>query len=313
MNTFTMISRHGVSKDNITGYTLISADYQTVLMSTSAISEAIANKKMVVTNLELSKKGLVSTNGALDKYTFVNSTTNQIEGTPRAVILNRAEQNGKLVGYTVFTQHGTIAELKVADAVALVNQKLVSNGKIKHTQEGDIVSAIGGTYPLRTVEIDKAPKGEISLSLMYFSSVVGSNIEYAGVIISCTSATEMSKLADMLSKSNAKVISEVSKVAGKSVRDSLAIQRISTNSLYGVFETALIEKIAKKAAKVSNKLGTIAVTSIKYNDGEPDEAVIKLDNNWKIADSDIEGSEAAPKLKEYAKKVMVAFNGVKLQ
>lgn len=302
MKTLTMITRHGVSKDNITNYTLITPEYQTVVMSAKDLITAMNGKRIAVTNMAVGPKGLESTNGALDKYTFINMNTNQVEGTARAVILDRVEQGGKLVGYTIFTQFGTVAECNIADAAALAEKKLISNGKIKHTAEGDIVSAIGGTYPLRVIEISKAPKGEITADVLYFGSVVGVPAEYFGAIISCTSATEMSKLADMLNKSNAKVISEVSKVAGKSVRDSLAIQRISTNSLYGVFETALIEKIAKKAAKVSNKLGTIAVTSIKYNDGEPDEAVIKLDSNWKIADSDIEGSAAAPKLKRICKE-----------
>ena len=68
---------------------------------------------------------------------------------------------------------------------------LISNGKIKHTAEGDIVSAIGGTYPLRVIEISKAPKGELSIDVLYFGTAVDAPAEYFGAIISCTSATEI--------------------------------------------------------------------------------------------------------------------------
>lgn len=308
MKTLTMITRHGISKDNISGYTLITPDYQTVTMTTQALSEAMANKKVKVTNLELSKAGIVSTNGAIDKYTFINSNTNQVEGTPRAVILDRAEKDGKLVGYTVFTQQGTIAELSVADAATLADKKLISNGKVRHTQEGDIVSAIGGNFPLRVVKPSEAPKGEISADLIYFGTVVGTPAEYFGAIVSCTSAAEMSKLNDVLSKSNAKVVSTVAKVGGQSVRESLAIKRMGANSLYGVFETTVLEKLIKGNAKLQNNIGKITVSAIKYNeDKTADEAVVKLRNDWKILEDDTADSKAAKSAKEYTKKIITAF------
>lgn len=312
MNTFTMITRHGASKDNISGYTLISSDYQTVTMSTAKIQEAISAKKIAVTNLDLSKKGLVSTNGALDKYTFINMHTNQVEGIARAVILNRVEKAGKLVGYTMFTQTGTIAEVNIADAAALANKGLISNGKVRHTSDGDIVSAIGGTYPLREIEIDKAPKGEVSAELMYFGTVTGTGAEYFGAIVSCTSAAEMSKLTDILNKSNAKIISEVAKVGGQSVRESLAIKRMGANSLYGVFDISILEKLAKVNAKISNKVGNITVSAIKYTNGSADEATAKLNSEWKIVDSDTEGSEASTTLKAYTKKIITKFSSIKI-
>ena len=313
MKTLTMITRHGVSKDNITNYTLITPEYQTVVMSAKDLITAMNGKRIAVTNMAVGPKGLESTNGALDKYTFINMNTNQVEGTARAVILDRVEQGGKLVGYTIFTQFGTVAECNIADAAALAEKKLISNGKIKHTAEGDIVSAIGGTYPLRVIEISKAPKGEITADVLYFGSVVGVHAEYFGAIISCTSATEMSKLNDILSKSNAKVVSTVAKVAGQSVRESLAIQRMGANSLYGVFETAILDKLVKSNAKLRNNLGSITVSAIKYTNGDADEATIKLSHDWKIVGNDISGSDAAEKVKEYTKKIITAFGNVEIQ
>lgn len=313
MKNFTMITRHGSSKDAISAYTLISSDYQTVTMSVKDLSSAISSKKIAVTNLDLSKKGLVSTNGALDKYTLINSQTNQVEGVARAVILDRVEQNGKLVGYTVFTQNGTLAEVNIADAAALASKGLISNGKIRHTQDGDIVSAIGGTYPLRTISFSEAPKGEITTDILYFGTVVGVPTEYFGAIVSCTSATEMSQIIHMLSTSNASVINEVSKVAGQSVRESLAIKRMGANSLYGVFSIASLKKLLKANSKLRNQLGSITVSAIKYTDGEADEATVKLDSKWKVTGNDAAGSEATAAVKNYTKKIVTEFSGITIE
>lgn len=313
MKNFTMITRHGSSKDAISAYTLISSDYQTVTMSVKDLSSAISSKKIAVTNLDLSKKGLVSTNGALDKYTLINSQTNQVEGVARAVILDRVEQNGKLVGYTVFTQNGTLAEVNIADAAALASKGLISNGKIRHTQDGDIVSAIGGTYPLRTISFSEAPKGEITTDILYFGTVVGVPTEYFGAIVSCTSATEMSQIIHMLSTSNASVINEVSKVAGQSVRESLAIKRMGANSLYGVFSIASLKKLLKANSKLHNQLGSITVSAIKYTDGEADEATVKLDSKWKVTGNDAAGSEATAAVKNYTKKIVTEFSGITIE
>lgn len=313
MKNFTMITRHGSSKDAISAYTLISSDYQTVTMSVKDLSAAISSKKIAVTNLDLSKKGLVSTNGALDKYTLINSQTNQVEGIARAVILDRVEQKGKLVGYTVFTQNGTLAEVNIADAAALASKGLISNGKIRHTQDGDIVSAIGGTYPLRTISFSEAPKGEITTDILYFGTVVGVPTEYFGAIVSCTSATEMSQIIHMLSTSNASVINEVSKVAGQSVRESLAIKRMGANSLYGVFSIASLKKLLKANSKLRNQLGSITVSAIKYTDGEADEATVKLDSKWKVTSNDAAGSEATTAVKNYTKKIVTEFSGITIE
>ncbi len=313
MKNFTMITRHGSSKDAVSAYTLISSDYQTVTMPVKELAAAINSKKIAVTNLGLSAKGLVSTNGALDKYTLINSQTNQVEGIARAVILDRVEQNGKLVGYTVFTQNGTLAEVNIADAAALASKGLISNGKIRHTQDGDIVSAIGGTYPLRTISFSEAPKGEITTDILYFGTVVGVSTEYFGAIVSCTSATEMSQIIHMLSTSNATVINEVSKVAGQSVRESLAIKRMGANSLYGVFSIASLKKLLKANSKLRNQLGSITVSAIKYVDGEADEATVKLDSKWKVVGNDAAGSEAATAVKNYTKKIVTEFSGVTIE
>lgn len=313
MKNFTMITRHGASKDNIVAYTLIGSDYGTTTVDAVSLAKAMSEGRINVTNLKLGAKGIESSNGAMDKYTFINTNTNQVEGTARAVVLDRVEQNGKLVGYTIFTQNGTIAEVNTVDAAALANAGLISNGKVRHSHEGDVVSAIGGTYPLRTIDIAKAPKGEISVSILYFGTVCGTPAEYVGAIVSCTSATEMSKITDVVSKSNAKVIADEVKVAGQSVRESLAIKRMGVNSVYGVFEIEVLDKLLKAAKHVHNEVGDITVSAVKYDDGNVYEATVKLNKQWKVTSNDMDEAETTEKIKKYTKKIVGKFSGVSFE
>lgn len=311
MKTLTMITRHGENKENIVAYTLISSDYQTVTVSAKDLESGIKSKKFVVTNMAVENGKLVSTNGALDKYTLINTKTNNIEGVAKAVILNRVEVNGKLAGYTIFTQSGTLAEVNVADAVALCTKKLISNGKIRHTQERDIVSAINGNYPLREITMDKAPKGEVAVNLLFFGTTLGTDAQYFGGIVECTSATEMSKLNDVLSKSNAKIISSVAKVGGQEVRESLGIKRVGANSLYGVFEISVLEKLVANKSNVTNNMGAVLVSAVKYNSNkEAIEATVKLSKELKpIGAEQSEVEEIDSKVKSYAKLIATKFAG----
>lgn len=318
MKAFTMITRHGLvdSKGNkvVSAYTLISDNYQTITMPEAELVKAIASKHISVANLDVSGNSIVSTNGALDKYTYIDNASGNVVGTPRAVVLDRVEKDGKLTGYTVFTQTGTIAELSVDYAAKLADKKLIANGKVKHTASGDIVSAIGGNYPLRTIEIAKAPKGEVTVNLVFFGKTVGAEGNYFGAIVSCTSATEMSKLNSILNTSNAKVKADVSKVASVKDTQSLAIQRFGANGVYGVFELSLLKKLVDNNAHVQNKLGSAVVSVVKYDtDGTTTEATITLDKTWKAVKSNLADEELAEKVKAYAKKIVSVFGEVKVE
>ena len=309
-NLFTMIVRHG-TKESVTGYTLISSDYQTINVGTAELVKALKENKYTVTNLAVENGKIVGTNGALDKYTLINPATGQVEGAAKAVILNRTEVDGKLAGYTVFTQMGSISLIDVKQAVALCNNKLISNGKIRHTQEGDIVSAIGGNYPLMEIDAKKAPKGKIDVDIIFFGKVVGTDAEYFGAIVSGTSATEMSTVTDTLSKSNAKIVSDVVKIGGQSVRQSLAIRRFGANGVYGVFEVSMLDKLLKANAKVSNKIGNITVSAVKYSsNGSADEATVKLTSELKPVDkTNAEDKNIDKAVNDYTAKIVKSFGG----
>ena len=274
MARLTMITRHGETKSNVTAYTLINENYQTVVMPTTDLVRAISTGKITTTNLAVSAKGLVSTNGALDKYTFINSKTNMVEGTPRAVILDRVEQDGKLAGYTVFTQNGQIRKLSVPDAAALAAKGLIANGKIRHTVEGDSVSAIGGTYPLTVIALDKAPQGKVNIDIMFCCANVNdkenaktkSMIKYVGAVISGDSAVTMSKINDKLAENNAKIRANVAKLTGEKETASIALRRYGACNVYGVFSIEEIVKLAEKANEVKCNNDIILLSIMDYSE-----------------------------------------------
>jgi hypothetical protein len=316
-NIFTMVVRHGVGKD-IKGYTLIDSEYRTVMLDSKTLANKITSKAINVTNMAVENGKLISTNGALDKYTLVNTDTNAIEGTPRAVILNRVEQNDKLIGYTVFSNNGSIVEMSVADAVTLCNSKALSNGKIRHTETGDIVSSITGNYPLRTIEVKQAPKGETTVDILYFATAANVDVEYFGAIVSGTSAAELSRLGNILTKSNATLIANVVKKAGNDVRKSLAMTRVGANGIYGVFELKMLDELIKAGAKIKLVNSKAQVSSVYYSDGGIiDEATVTLDKNSKIVGKNsATGTKASTvnnKVKEYTKKISSKLNSIKLE
>ena len=311
MKTFTMITRHGDNKDNIQSYTLMSSDYQTITVDTATLMKNIASKSVVVNNMAIEGGKLVSTNGAMDKYTFINTANgNQVEGTPRAVIIDRVEnKNGKLLGYTVFTQNGNLEEANIRDVVDLCSRKLVANGKVKHTQDGDIVSAIGGSFNLKELSVAEAPKGEIKVDIMFFARTIGAQPDYFGAIISCTSAAEKSKIIDALNKSNASVMSSVIKVAGQSVRDSLAIKRFGSNGVYGVFNIEILDKLIASRAIINN-MPNMTVSIVKYNKDMVTESKAKMSNKMSTIKYETCGDAAIDKeAVAYAEKLKSKYAG----
>ena len=298
----TMITRHGSDSKNITGYTLISSDYQTITVSADNLIKKIKDKSVVVTNLELKNGKLESTNGALDNYTLIDSKSGAVIGTPRAIVLDRAEANEKLVGYTVFMPNGSLAEMSIADTVKLCNQKLIANGKIRHTQQGDIVQSIGGDYPLREVALNKAPTGDIAISAIYFATV--GKLNYAGAMISCTSAAGMTAIRSEIEASNSKVIAESKKLGNKETR-SLEIQRAGATSLFGVISLPALDKLVKKGGKLSALTDQIVISAIKYDGATQYESTLTLNKNLNISDESKSGvDELDNSLKTYAKTVI---------
>lgn len=309
MKTVTMIARHG-SKSKVTGYTLIGQDYKLMQMSASDLEKNIKEGKLEVTNLTVGAKGIESTNGALNKYTLFDEVEGKPIGDTRAVILNRVEKNEKLIGYVVYMVNGAIAELKVPDAVKLAVNGLLANGKVRHTQDGDIVSAIGGNYPLRSIKLTEAPEGKITVQLIYFCKPVGSKVEYAGFIVSSNSAVQMNKIVEQADKVNSKIISGVQPLTDDNLNESLGNKRIGANALFCVTDFGFIKKLVDAKASISSvsKEGMM-VSSITYSKEGPSDEKVYLSKNWKVKKVD---ADASKEIKALTAKVIKSFGEVKV-
>lgn len=272
MKIGTMITRHGEKREEANSYTIVLEDYSVLRMSCTQIAQEIKNGNLKLTNLDLENGQLVGTNGALAKYTFIRQD-GTIEGKARPVILNRVEKNGELVGYTVFTTKGTIAELNVAMAVQMYKSFGIANGKIRHTEKGDIISSINGNYMLRKIEIKKAPLGNIKVSVLMvceaFDKTIGAK-DYAGVIISGSTLAGLKEVYDNIMDDAADVRAKAFELGGKTAREALAPQRIDATMMYVVISLDKLRELKKrKYVKVEAKLAnSFVISRLEYRDKE---------------------------------------------
>ena len=307
MKYLTMVARCGEPKTvaNLLKYTLIGDDFSVHTMTGDKLSAALNDGKVVVTNMAVSAKGLVSTNGALDKYTLVHPTGGII-GTPRVVILNRVETNGKLTGYIVFHTNGVVAQISVADAAALAGKGLIANGKIRHTAEGDIVSAIGGNYPLleHIVKSDKPEKPIIDVVFFGSALKAGKLVKFVGANVTCKDAMAMPKILTTLESNNKKLTNKLGADYGYSAEDlkSFEVKPVSGAGFYGVYPMALVQKMMQNGkAKFTGK---VFVNCKDAADADAPESIVVYDTKKKAVVSSQEGTEKSDaKLKTYLDEV----------
>ena len=300
---YTMVAK-SVNKDGkIVQFMLISNQYKFVSVDEAKLIQMIKSPDVDVVNLEIKDGKIHSINGDLNKYTTFNCE-GKVEGKARGVILNRVEKNNELVGYVVYMHTGELKELSVKDTATLAENQLISNGKIRQTAKGNIVSAIGGNYPLREIKIEESPAGKIDIKFMYAATTIGSGKEYFGAIITGTSASQMAKVTRVLMKSNEEVASAVTKVLGKSSAESLKVRRFGANGVYGVFDIKeMHELITKSKANVSVINNQDIVLSVLKANG--DETIVKLDNqNFTMKSQNGETSEEMGKLMHHIQRIL---------
>lgn len=316
-NIFTMVCRHLAvqengnkkSKQTTVGYTLIDSRYQLHYESAESLANKIAKKEIEVANLAVENGAIVSTNGDINKYTSTNVVDGLVIGQSKAVILNRIEKNNKLEGYMVFMPNARVAKLNVAEAAKLASNGLVCNGKIRHTEQGDIVSAIGGNYPLMQIKLEEAPAGELKVELVFFSAPIksGKTTKYGGALISSTSALTTNKLMDKLTADNQKVITEYKRVTNNADTDGLVVIRKNANSLYGVFSLETLKGLKEKSISNNTKL---IVSVIDFDDvdadGNPNESAVQITNsNVEVFINNSDRALAAAK--KYAEEIKSKF------
>lgn len=312
MKTLTMVARAAaLSKGKIVDesdvvYNLIAEDYSAVVLSAKDLAKKIAAKEVEVTNLGIEGGKLVATNGAMEKYPLLDLVTNQYVTKPAAVILNRVEVNDKLLGYTVLCADGIIRELVLSKALELYKTVTIANGKIRHTNDGDIISSIKGNYPLRVLEIKNVAPSTISLNTTFITEAVGNKagkITYVGVLVDCSNAADMAKMFEKLREDNKKVRAGVKLLgASEEVMNKLKIERSIGTSLYVVMTlNTYLSLVSDKNSKVSFPMGDLLVSGIDYSNDSIVESLLKISPDFKLSkvkDGNEKTAQVAKKLVE---------------
>ena len=270
-----MIARRGNSEKDIKSLFIMNEAYEIKEVPVDKVIQTFKTKKdFHIENIGYnSKNGLEYTNGAASSYTLY-SMDGAIINSPRSVILNRIEVNNKLTGYTIYNTDGTIGEISVEQAARFAANKLIANGKIRHTQQGDIVSSIGGDYPIREVKIDSVKEVGRTIIPLYFASMVSSvnkdkATEYVGAIVQTDSGAVMSKVITAAKQMNSNLVSELKAECGdkKHSFDELSIRTIGANSVFIVVGLNDMTKLLGNGIK-KHKANGYKLSVLKLENGE---------------------------------------------
>lgn len=316
MKTLTMVMRCGDPKASAENmhYTLIGEDYSFERMSGAALANAIKAKKVEVTNMGVSEKGLIATNGAIKNYTLIDPAGNLV-GVPRAVILNRVELNDKLLGYTIYNQSGVLQEVTTPVAAQMATAGLIANGKIRHTQTGDIVASINGFYPLRVMKYTESTKMDITVDVMFIGSAIKGRhmTKYAGLIVNGADAASISKVHKKLEAENKKLIDKMHADYAEPSEDSFKIKVTGTAGMYGVYpiDTAF-ELIEKAKNNVGLPMGKLMIACTDY-DSNKDEATVVLSSTMKPLGKQTGSAKANEVIKKYTEEILTKLNGVTIK
>lgn len=321
MKKLTMVTKTvlKLGTKTINSFTLIGEDYSIVNCGEEELLKQLNSGTIEVTNLGVGAKGVVATNGAMDKYTTIDGATGTIVGKPSPVILNRVEKNGALVGYTVFNIKGVLQEISVQTAVKLHELTPFSNGKLRHTQNGDIISSINGNYPLRLINIDDKKDGKVTIDLVFLGSTIENKskglIKYAGTIINCSNAGKLSGIYKTIASENAKLANKLL-ANGKDVYipGSLDIKRTATAGFYAVIPFDILIKLIKETGnKVDNNIGKIIVSTVEYKDDTVYESVYELDKKLNVIEKKLDNGETGKSVTNYVVEIVKTLKGVEIK
>lgn len=309
MKYCTMVARSGNPKgpSGALSYTLVGDDFSIHTVGGDALAQAINSKKITVTNMTVNVRGLVSTNGAMDKYTTIGPN-GAVVGTPRFVILNRVETKGKLSGYVVFTNTGIVQAISVKEAAAYAAKGLVANGKIKHTADGDIVSSINGNYPLVETSIKDAKDDVANINLVFFGSAIKGTkaVQYAGVIVTSKSAKTISKMFSTLNTANINLKEELQSVFGFTPEElaGFEFKQAPGAGFYGVYPLTIVNKLMNNG-KPHGGIPNIMIGCTDRNEDKPIESIVVYDTKKKTITNSQTGTKLSDhKLKTYAANIV---------
>ena len=316
MKRLTMVMRCGDPKAAAEAlmYTLIDEAYAFTRMSGTDVAKAIRAGKAEFTNMGVKDGKLVSTNGSLKNYTIVDTAGN-LASEPHAVILNRVEnEKGDLVGYTIYNSYGVLQEVNVAAAASLARAGQIANGKIRHTQQGDIVSSISGLYPLRSIKMDEAKDKTITADILFIGAAINgrSSVRYGGIIVNAANAAALNKVYEKLHKANAELMTKFKDISGES-GESLSMKRTGSAGFYGVYPIDTLFDMVKAADnKVTLPMGKVTIACTDYSDDQKEESSITLNSKLTPTGHTNGTAKSDKALHGYAEKVIERLKGIKI-
>lgn len=329
MKVYTMISR--VSETDMIGdndiLTLVDENYLVAKQQASSVMRAMQRKLITVTNLGIQSGKLIGTNGSIKNYPCMVGSTGEVKNSSVGVILNRAEVDGRLVGYTITDAMGIVRELSVQDTLNFYNTFGIANGKIKHTQSGDIISAIKGNFIVRSIKIDSDTPYKCTIEPLYISTYYNKDnskagkVPFAGIIVDSQDLKAISKLYSRFGKEIELVKAKVEQLGFKDVKIWNA--RVGETAILMIvpLETYLHILKMKDCILVTPKMcnGKVPISVLAVDkEGDTFESIVMLDCNRsdkKIVypNDSIEGAETSVKmLKKFAEYMKKEMDGIEV-
>jgi len=298
MKRYTMVAYSGLNKGKADKaiYTLIGDDYSIVKTGATEIINKVAAKTVEVTNLEVMGKELKSSNGAIENYTELDDSGAPIDKI-RPVVLERIEKDEKLVGYVIFDEKGLLRTVDIAAALGIHSRSKFSNGKIRHTDDGDIVQSINGLYPRKEVIKREVVKGSgLVVEIVFVEDLIGkdSKKRYAGLVLRYDNIETMTKDVDKIKANNEetkKIITSIT--GGENNAEALAIHRVGISYIYGVFSWEFCEAILLECKKYTTGEGGTMVSCRNFKGAQSTDSWLAVDRGCKIEDRQIDDAEAS--------------------
>ena len=134
----------------------------------SNIKSVILSKKAKIENLELDEHGeLQGTNGIIDRYTRLKIPGNQPVGQTPIVITSimRLADTNEAIGYEVVDYQGQTRKLKTEDAIKLVKQFGIANGRVVSKNGLEFIATIVGDYPVTPITKSKMGGAKLDIQI----------------------------------------------------------------------------------------------------------------------------------------------------
>lgn len=311
MSHVVVVALYGTDRSSVTEAMCVTSNYEFKKVSSSELARLIASG-VECTNACINDGKIVIDSGAASKYLLINPKTGETSGTASGVILSRIEVGGKLTGYVMFTVDGKLREVKIPEAVDFCKKGLIANGKLRDTNDGPIVQSIRGLFPIRAIEVAKAPAGKTNVNLLLFSQLLenGKVIQqYFCAVISSTSAAKVHELKAKLDASNKVVVSELRRCGGPGSAKSVEAKNFGVNALYGVYTMDTLNELVKSGCDIKIGTSEITLSTVQYESTGLIEEVMETDLSFDKVTVTGKNDKLHDASLEFVKKIGKMFKG----